>query len=107
MNPSPTAVNGRGPGGRFAPGNRAARGNPHARQVARLRSTLLKAVTPQQLKSVVQALIREAEAGNVPAIKELFERTLGKPVELDLIERLERLEAMLAASEARNSGGLP
>jgi hypothetical protein len=35
---STTASNGRGQRGRFAPGNRAAKGNPHARRVARFRA---------------------------------------------------------------------
>ena len=97
VTPSPMDGNGDGrdrASGRFAKGWRGGKGNPHARQVARLRSTLLRAVTPTALKAAVNALLREAQSGNVAAIRELLDRTLGKPVEADLIERLERLEAI-------------
>ena len=94
--PSPTAGNGRGAGGRFGPGNRCARGNPHARRVARLRAELLRAVTPQDLRDVVAALLARAKAGEVAAVKELLQRLLGPPVELDLLERIEALEQRLA-----------
>ena len=83
---------GRSPSGRFGPGNRYARGNPHARKVARLRSSLLSAVTPKDLKDVVAVLLSQAKAGDVPAIKELLQRLLGPPVELDFVEKMELLE---------------
>src|SRR5258708_1902996 len=88
--PSPTDPNGgRDLHGRFAPGNRAAVGNPYATRIAKLRSALLGAVTDDDVRKVIKALVKEAKAGNIPAVKELFDRTLGKPVEADLIERLE------------------
>ena len=93
--PSTPDVHGRQPGGRFAPGNKFSKGNPYAQQVARLRSALMEAVTPEKLASVVQALIREAEGGNIPAIKELLDRVLGRPVEADLFERIGELENLL------------
>src|SRR4051812_22732342 len=98
--PSPTAFNGRSAGGRFGPGNKCARGNPHARRVARLRAELLRAVTPQDLREVVAALLAKAKAGEVAAIKELLERLLGPPVELDLLQRMEDLERNLAEMAA-------
>jgi len=94
--PSTTAGNGRGSGGRFAPGNRYARGNPHARRVARLRAELLRAVAPDHIREVVAALLTQAKSGDVAAAKELLQRLLGPPVELDLLERLETLERHLA-----------
>jgi hypothetical protein len=94
--PSTTGSNGRGSGGRFVAGNRCARGNPHARRVALLRATLLKAVTPEDLRRVVAALLKQAKDGDVAATKELLQRLLGPPVELDLIERLDALEAKLS-----------
>ena len=48
--PSPTADNGRLEDGRFGPGNKVAKGNPHARRVAELRSAMLKAVTADDVK---------------------------------------------------------
>ncbi len=91
--PSPNGSNGRTPGGRFTKGNRGGPGNPHAQQVAKLRAAMLKAVTPAALNKVALALIAKAQDGDVPAIRELLDRSLGRPVEADLIERLEQLEA--------------
>src|SRR5687768_7481111 len=89
--PSETAGNGRGPGGRFGQGNRFAKGNAQARKMARFRAEVLRAVSPEDLRGVVVALIEAAKKGEVSAIKELFDRLMGRPVELDMIERLERL----------------
>lgn len=94
--PSTTGSNGRGGGGRFAPGNKLARGNPHAKRVARLRSALLKAVSPADLREVVTALLTSAKGGDVPAAKELLQRLLGPPESIDLMARLDELEATLA-----------
>ena len=93
--PSTNGGNGRSSGGRFAPGNRGGPGNPHAKRVARLRSALFKAVTPADLRDVVAALLASAKGGDVPAAKELLQRLLGPPVELDLVERLDVLEKQL------------
>src|SRR3712207_2376453 len=93
--PSTTAGNGRGEGGRFGPGNKYARGNPHVRRVARLRAELLRAVRPADLRDVAMALLAQAKAGDVAAAKELLQRLLGPPVELDLLERLGSLEAQV------------
>jgi len=98
MKPTPTGGYGgngngdRGPDGRFRPGNKAARGNPHAVAVARLRSALLSAVTVADITEIVRVLVARARQGDVVAIKELLNRVLGPPVEHDLIQRIERLE---------------
>ena len=86
--------------GRFAPGWRGGKGNPLARRVGRLRAELLRAVTPEDIRGVVDALLAEARGGNVAAIRELLDRTLGKPVELDLLERIARLERALDEGDA-------
>ena len=99
--PSTTASNGRSPGGRFGLGNKYAKGNPHARRVARLRAELLRAVTPEDLRDVASALLNQAKAGDVAAAKELFQRLLGPPVELDLLERLEAMEKHLSELKER------
>lgn len=87
----------RAAGGRFAPGNQAAKGrrNRDAEHVGQLRRELMDAITPEAIRRVVEALIREAESGNVTAIRELLDRAIGKPVEADLIERIEQLELQL------------
>ena len=101
QHPSPTDPDGRDGKGRFAAGNKLAKGNPHAKRVAALRSALLNAVTEEDMRQIVGKLIELAKGGDVHAIKELFNRTLGRPQEADLIERLERLEEVLAERAAR------
>lgn len=96
---------GRGPGGRFAPGNPGGPGNPHAAHVGRLRSALLSAVGPEDLDAIARKLVKLARAGEMPAIRELLDRTLGRPTEADLIERLEALEELAGKVEARHGTG--
>lgn len=85
----------RSPSGRFLPGNQGGPGNPHAAQVSRLRAELLRAVTPEDMREVIRALVGLAKSGDVRAIKELLDRVLGKPVEADLVARIEELETLL------------
>ncbi len=92
--PSPNGPNGRDDRGRFASGNPGGPGNPHACQVGRLRTALLAAVSEDDMTSIVAKLVAMAKAGDVRAIKEVFDRTLGRPVEADLLERLATLEAV-------------
>jgi len=79
-------------GGRFAPGNSGGPGNPSARAVGQLRAALLASVTEEDIRQIVAALVLKAKAGDIAAAKEVLDRTLGKPVEADLIERLQLLE---------------
>ena len=82
--------------GRFASGNAYGhRGSPHAAKVASWRSALTETVTVDDMAEVFRVLVERAKAGESWAVKELFDRTLGKPQEADLIERLDRLEAAL------------
>ncbi len=94
--PTPNGSSGRDTSGRFAKGNPGGPGNPHARHVGQLRAALLNAVTPQDMREIIAALVKQAKNGDVRAIRELFDRTLGKPQEADFIERLEALEQSLA-----------
>jgi hypothetical protein len=82
-------------GGRFAEGNEGGPGNPYVRQVAALRAQLLEAVTPEDLREVVEAIVAAAKGGNLGACKILLDRLLGPPVPADLIARLEELEAVI------------
>lgn len=82
--PSTTADNGRDATGRFTANNKLAKGNPHARRVAKLRSALLRAVTPDDMRAVVKRLLTMAKAGDVPAAKLLIERCLGRVESLDV-----------------------
>jgi hypothetical protein len=102
--PSPNGANGRGSRGQFAPGNKGGPGNPYAAAIGKLRSALLKAVTPNEIEAVAKALIDKAKTGDVPAIRELLDRILGRPVEADLLERLEALER--AVPQESQKGGV-
>src|SRR5437588_12016801 len=46
--------------GRFAPGNPGGPGNPYARQVARLRSAMLAAITEDDIQEIVRVLLMKA-----------------------------------------------
>jgi len=93
----------RGPQGRFAQGNTGGPGNPFAKAVGQLRSALLAAVSKADIEAIVASLVKEAKAGNVAAAREVLDRCLGKPVEIDLLVRLEELEAAVASQDARVS----
>lgn len=90
--PSPTAVDGRAANGRFAPGNRLAKGNPAARHVQKLRFSMLRGVKPGDLQKIISKLIEQAIAGDVQAAKLLMDRLFGPPLPIDVEERLALLE---------------
>jgi len=94
--PTPNGGNGRDGKGRFTKGNHGGPGNPHAQHVARLREALLKAVKPDDIKAVIEAMLRNAKDGNVACARELLNRLLGPPIEMDILERLEALEERFA-----------
>ena len=78
--------------GRFLPGNAGGPGNPLGQHVNLLRKALLEAVTPEDMRQIAAALLEAAKGGDVAAAKELLLRCLGRPLESDLLERLEALE---------------
>ena len=66
----------------------------YARRVANLRAALLDAVSDGDLKTIVSQLVDMAKRGSLPAIKEILDRTIGKPqtdVSVDLL--VDRAEA--------------
>lgn len=95
ISPLATGHNGRGADGRFVANNHCGKGNPLNRKVARLRSALLGAVSPNDLRQIIAKLIEKAIAGDVVAAREVLDRTLGRPLECDLLERLGELEQVL------------
>ncbi|MEO6434673.1 MAG: hypothetical protein ABIP55_02780 [Tepidisphaeraceae bacterium] len=101
--PSTNGTNGREAGGRFARGNAGGPGNPHAQRIARLRSALFKAVSPADLRDVLAALLKQAKAGDVASIRELLQRLLGPPESVDLMARLDALEATINQLAERRS----
>ena len=95
--PSPPASDGnRDSTGRFIAGNKASKGNPLGPMVAKLRSCLLNSVSEADMRAIVAALVEKAKRGDVSAASLLFDRCLGKPLEIDIIERIESLEAQLS-----------
>ena len=88
--------------GRFEPGCKAGPGNPFSRKVNLLRTAMLNTVTPADMVVVVRMLIKKARSGNLIAAKELFERTLGRPVEVDIFEKIENLEKAISEFEQQN-----
>lgn len=86
--------------GRFVPGNKAGKGNPYARHIGQLRAALMRAVTPLDVQEIIASLVKAAKGGDINAARIILERTLGKPLEADIIERLENLES---AIEGKNN----
>ncbi len=104
IEPSNAVVDGeRDRSGRFAPGNKVGRGNPMAARVAKLRCAMLEAVSDDDMTAIIRKLVELAREGDVQAAKEVLMRTLGKPQEIDLVERLEALEGLLAAVRSHAS----
>ena len=86
--------------GRFTKGNKGGPGNPYARQVAAMRSTLLAAITEDDLREVATALLSRAKAGDTSAAKLLFSYVVGRPDAPVNPDRLEIEEAKLKSSKA-------
>jgi hypothetical protein len=80
--------------GRFLPGNRLGRGSPLAGQAAKLRAALFRAVKGGDLQTVITALMDKAKGGDTAAAKLILQYTLGDPVALDIVETIQRLEAV-------------
>ena len=72
------STNGRTAKGQFAKGNPGGPGNPHAKRVAGLRQALLEAVSEDDLRAIAKTLVKKAKGGDLPAIRELLNRVLGK-----------------------------
>ena len=72
------SANGRTPRGQFAKGNPGGPGNPHAKRVAWLRAALLEAVSKDDLRAIARTLVKKAKGGDLPAIRELLNRVIGK-----------------------------
>lgn len=85
-----------GEGGRFVKGNKAAKGNPYTKKAAAMRKALYQSVTAADIQAIVDTLKAQARAGDLRAITLLLDRILG-PITtgLDVLERMERLEALL------------
>jgi hypothetical protein len=89
------------PSGKFAPGNRMGKGNPHARRVAEWRAALFQEVTFDEMRKVIRRLLRTAKAGEVAAIKVLLDRTLGRVQEDVLRIMLEHARTIYAEPDEK------
>jgi len=68
------------PTGKFAPGNKFGVGNPFHKKTHALRASLFQTVSEDDLIKVTKKLIAMAKSGNIHAIRELFDRVLGRPL---------------------------
>ncbi|MFM7150897.1 MAG: hypothetical protein ACKO23_13730 [Gemmataceae bacterium] len=73
--------NGRDHRGRFTKGNAGGPGNPFARKASLLRSVAIQCLSTADMQVIIERLIYFAREGHIPAIKLLFQYTLGKPIE--------------------------
>ena len=82
-NPTPNGHDGynRDGLGRFGQGNPGGPGSPQAEKVSQWRAALAGAVTPQDITAVMHVLVEKAKAGESWAVRELLDRTCGKPRE--------------------------
>ena len=108
MSDSPSnGANGRQANGRFAKGWAGGPGNPHAKRVSEIRAALMSAVDPADIKAAVKKVVAAAKRGDLRALSELLDRTIGNPTPGDLAERIERLEAILLEREAQHGQDHP
>jgi hypothetical protein len=58
---------------------------------------MLEAVTDDDVKQIIAAMVKGAKAGDTTAAREVLDRTIGKAAQTDVLQRLEALEQMLGA----------
>jgi len=92
-------LNGRDSNGRFTKGNAGGAGNPHAAKVAKLRAALLGAVSTTDVELIIASMVEAAKDGDVVAAREVLDRTIGKAVAMDLLQRIESLEEIMGANK--------
>ena len=84
--------NGRGPGGRFQPGNKFALGNSVPRRVAKIREQFLKTVTLADVEAVTARIVKQAKAGDHWACRLLLQYLLGEPISVDVHAKIAAME---------------
>lgn len=88
------SLNGRNSNGTFAKGNSGGPGNPHSKQVNRLRSAILEAATKKDMQDIYKVMATLAKQGNVAAARFVYEYTAGKPIDWDASGALEALQIL-------------
>jgi hypothetical protein len=73
---------GRLPSGRFAPGNKLAKGNPANRRMQEFRRSFLDAIEPETVQAITKKLVALAVAGDLDACKVLLPQLIGRPPQL-------------------------
>jgi len=93
---SATANNGRDPKtGAFVKGNKGGPGGrPQALKRAKWQIALAAAVSVDDIMEVMSKVVELAKRGDMRAVKELFDRTVGSPAEQEALERIEYLERL-------------
>lgn len=84
--PSSNGNNGQDAKGRFLPGNKLGRGNPFNKKCGEFKTAFFAAIQTEDVTQVAKRLIRMAKKGDLDAIKEVLNRTLGKVGEAVEIE---------------------
>ena len=86
--------------GRFTKGNTAAKGNPYTRKAAAFRKILYDSVSEKNFEAICNKMVWDAFEGGARERELLLNRLLGVPgTGIDLLERIERLEAQLQAEQ--------
>lgn len=94
----------------FKKGNPGGPGNPHAAKQEKLRAALMRCAEPADFERLGKKLLAQAEkmldAGELVALRELFDRLLGKPAQaVDVQSGGESLADVLERiAEARDAG---
>lgn len=86
--------------GRFAPGNRASKGNPISRRQRELAEAVKAAVSPDDLRAVFKSLVEAAKTGDVQAAGLLLMHAVGKPREVDPVVELTADVPLLTDSDS-------
>jgi hypothetical protein len=73
------------------------------RRVQAFRAILLRAVTNQDMREIAKKLVAQAKSGDLSAVRELLDRAIGRPVQLEVLVRLEALEDAMHAQEAQEA----
>jgi hypothetical protein len=101
IDPGLETATGRGPGGRFAKGNKGGPGNPDAPLVAKHRAAFFAAIKSSDARSalrVIRQLMNDADArpaDRLAAARELLDRVIGRATSSDVVQRIEALEQRL------------
>ena len=75
----------RGEAGKFIKGTRGGPGNPYAKKVHGFRSFIMRCTSEEDFREIWEGLIEEAKKREQWAVREFFDRTIGKanqPIDL-------------------------